>query len=151
MGGMFTFSLAKQAYYSGSSLQWLEGGRNARAAEAESLEAIRLFRAGGPASRALADELLAHVYLGNSRLTLGEVDGTLEALRPVLDLPPEQRNAWQAKRMRHIAARLAEGTLGRSRLAGTARDEITAFTGTAGRRRPAGPAGNRASLLPRGG
>jgi hypothetical protein len=112
-------------------LQWLEGSRSARAAEAESLEAIRLFRAAGP-SRALADELLAHVYLGNSRLTLGEVDGTMEALRPVLDLPPEQRSAWHAKRMQQIAARLARGTLGRSRLAVTARDEITAFTGAAG-------------------
>lgn len=127
--GLFTFTEAKQTYYSGSSLQWLPGDKNAKAAEAESVRAIQMFRA--PENRALADELLAHVYLGNSRLTLGEVDGSMEALRPVLDLPVSERNSWQRKRMRQIASRLRSGYFSDSALAISARDEISAFVAPA--------------------
>ena len=88
-----------------------------------------MFRA--PENRALADELLAHVYLGNSRLTLGEVDGSMEALRPVLDLPVSERNSWQRKRMRQIASRLRSGYFSDSALAISARDEISAFVAPA--------------------
>jgi hypothetical protein len=71
--------------------------------------------------------LLAHVYLGNSRLTLGEIDGSLEALRPVLDLPSQERSAWHRKRMRQIAQRLERDKISGSRLAISAREEISAF------------------------
>lgn len=124
--GLFTFTEAKQTYYSGSSLQWLPGVKNARAAEAESARAIQMFRAD-PESHALGDELLAHVYLGNARLTMGEVDGSLEALRPVLDLPAAERNSWQRKRMVQIASRLSAGDLSDSALAIAAREEISSF------------------------
>ena len=59
--GLFTFSEAKQIYYSGSSLQWLPGDKNAKAAEAESMRAIRMFQEADPENRS-GDELLAHVY-----------------------------------------------------------------------------------------
>jgi tetratricopeptide (TPR) repeat protein len=130
--GIFTFTEAKQAYYSGSSLQWLPDPGNARAAESESMQAIRMFRQSGQENRALADELLAHVYLGNSRLTLGEIDGSLEALRPVLDLPLQSRSAWHRKRMRQIAQRLDNGRISSSRLAISAREEISAFVECSG-------------------
>lgn len=125
--GVFTFSEAKQRYYSGSSLQWLPGPRNAMAAEKESAEAIAMFRASNPASRGLSDELLAHVYLGNARLTLGAVDGTMSALRPVLTLPAEERSAWHRKRVRQIGERLSRGRIAGSRLAIAAREEIADF------------------------
>lgn len=127
--GVFTFSEAKQRYYCGSSLQWLPGVRNARAAAEESAEAIRMFRASNPASRGLSDELLSHVYLGNARLTLGQVDGTMSALRPVLSLPTEERSAWHRKRVQQIGERLSRGRVSGSRLAIEAREEIAAFTG----------------------
>jgi tetratricopeptide (TPR) repeat protein len=125
--GLFTFSEAKQTYYSGSSLQWLSGDKNATAAEAESMRAIQMFQQASPENRSLADELLAHVYLGNSRLTLGEIEGSMEALRPVLDLPVLERNSWQRKRMHQIASRLEKANFSDSRLAISARDEISAF------------------------
>jgi tetratricopeptide (TPR) repeat protein len=125
--GLFTFSEAKQTYYSGSSLQWLSGEKNAAAAEAESVRAIRMFQQADPENRSLADELLAHVYLGNSRLTLGEIEGSMEALRPVLDLPVPERNSWQRKRMRQIATRLEKASFSDSRLAISSRDEISSF------------------------
>jgi hypothetical protein len=127
IGGLFTFSEAKQTYYSGSSLQWLPGTANATAAQAESARAIQMFRSAAPEERSPGDVLLAHIYLGNSRLTLGEIEGTMEALRPVLDLPVQSRSSWQRKRMRQIAARLENSKLSDSMLAITARDEISSF------------------------
>lgn len=125
--GLFYFSEAKQAYYSGSSLQWLPGERNAASAQQESERAIQMFRAEDPESRSLADELLAHVYVANSRLTLGEIEGSLEALRPVLGLPPDDRNSWHVMRMRQIASRLADRRFAGSRIAVTAMGEVSAF------------------------
>ena len=125
--GLFTFSEAKQTYYSGSSLQWLPGSKNAKAAETESMRAIRMFRESSPGNHS-GDELLAHVYLGNSRLTLGEVEGSIEALRPVLDLPVPERNAWERKRMREIASRLSNASFSDSRFSISAREEISSFT-----------------------
>ena len=129
LDGLFSFSEAKQTYYSGSSLQWLPGDRNAKAAEAESARAIHMFQEASPDDPS-GDELLAHIYLGNSRLTLGEIEGSMDALRPVLDLPSAERNAWQRKRMQQLALRLKSGSLSDSRLAITARDEISAFIET---------------------
>lgn len=126
VSGLFTFSEAKQTYYSGSSLQWLSGEKNAKAAEAESMRAIRMFQEADPENSS-GDELLAHVYLGNSRLTLGEIEGSMEALRPVLDLPVSERNAWQRKRMCQVASRLEMASFSDSRLAISARDEISSF------------------------
>jgi tetratricopeptide (TPR) repeat protein len=127
MDGLFAFSESKQIYYSGSSLQWLPGASNAKAAEAESERAIQMFQETGTGTNPSGDELLAHIYLGNSRLTLGEIEGSMEALRPVLDLPLPERNAWQRKRMKQVAVRLERGNFSDSRLAADARDEISAF------------------------
>jgi transcriptional regulator with XRE-family HTH domain/tetratricopeptide (TPR) repeat protein len=125
--GLFSFSETKQTYYSGSSLQWLPGASNAKAAEAESERAIKMFQEAGSEAPSSGDELLAHIYLGNSRLTLGEIEGSMQALRPVLDLPLSERNSWQGKRMRQVALRLERGSFSDSRLAADARDEISAF------------------------
>jgi transcriptional regulator with XRE-family HTH domain len=128
--GLFTFSEAKQVYYTGSSLQWLPGGKNATSAEAESMRAIEMFKTASPENRSPGDILLAHIYLGNSRLTLGEIEGSIEALRPVLDLPLSSRSSWQRKRMRQIASRLERGNFSDSRLAIAARSEISSFIET---------------------
>jgi transcriptional regulator with XRE-family HTH domain/tetratricopeptide (TPR) repeat protein len=125
--GLFSFSETKQTYYSGSSLQWLPGTTNAKAAELESARAITMFQETAPSTRPSGDELLAHIYLGNSRLTLGEIEGSIDALRPVLDLPLPERNAWQRKRMQQVALRLKTGNFADSKLASEARDEISAF------------------------
>jgi tetratricopeptide (TPR) repeat protein/transcriptional regulator with XRE-family HTH domain len=125
--GLFSFSETKQTYYSGSSLQWLPGTGNAKAAEMESARAITMFQEAAPSANPSGDELLAHIYLGNSRLTLGEIEGSMEALRPVLDLPLPERNAWQRKRMQQVALRLETGNFSDSKLASEARDEISAF------------------------
>jgi tetratricopeptide (TPR) repeat protein len=130
MDGLYSFSETKQTYYSGSSLQWLPGVGNAKTAEAESERAIKMFQEAGSEANPSGDELLAHIYLGNSRLTLGEIEGSMQALRPVLDLPLPERNAWERKRMQQVALRLERGNFSNSKLATHARDEISAFIET---------------------
>lgn len=125
--GLFIFSEAKQTYYTGSSLQWLPGEKNAKSAQAESARAIQMFESTTPEVKSPGDVLLARIYLGNSRLTLGEIEGSMDALRPVLDLPLSSRSSWQKKRMRQIVAKLDKASFSGSRLAISARDEISSF------------------------
>jgi transcriptional regulator with XRE-family HTH domain/tetratricopeptide (TPR) repeat protein len=125
--GLFIFSEAKQTYYTGSSLQWLPGEKNAKSAQTESARAIQMFESAGSESRSPGDVLLARIYLGNSRLTLGEIEGSMDALRPVLDLPLSSRSSWQKKRMRQIVTKLDKANFSDSLLAISARDEISSF------------------------
>ncbi len=126
-GGIFAFTEAKHAYYSGSALIWLPQPEEARVAEDQSARAIELFEAGPPEERTLADEALAHVYLGTARVTLGDLDGVLEAIRPALDIPPGRRISWQRKRLARLYAMLDEHRFQRSPLATALKEEISAF------------------------
>ena len=134
-GGIFTFTEAKHAYYSGSALIWLPGLEEARVAEEQSRRAIELFAAGPPEQRNLADEALAHVYLGTARVTLGDLDGVIDAIRPVLDIPPEQRISWQRKRLARLGDMLHGHRFQRSCVATALQEEISAFS------EPVSPAG----------
>lgn len=127
-GGIFTFPEAKHSYYSGSSLIWLPQPPEAKLAEQQSERAIELFSSGPENERNLADEALAHIYLATSRVTLGDLDGVLDALRPVLNIPPEDRISWQRKRLDRLAKMLDAPRFRRSTVAGPIREEITAFS-----------------------
>jgi transcriptional regulator with XRE-family HTH domain len=118
LGGLFGFSQAKQSYYAGSSLIWLQGGHDAERAEREATTAIELWQAGPEAERSLDDERLAHIYLATARVQLDDVEGAAEAIQPVLSLPVEEQISWIVKR----ADRLA-GMLGAPRYAGNATAE----------------------------
>jgi tetratricopeptide (TPR) repeat protein len=101
--GLFAFSTAKEAYYAGSSLIWLQGGRDARRAAAAAEDAIRLWQQGPPDERSIDDEHLAHIYAATAYVQLGELEAAAAHLRPVLDLPPEQHISWITKRMTRVA------------------------------------------------
>lgn len=121
LSGLFGFSRAKQSYYAGSSLIWLEGGHDAERAAREALEAISLWRSGPPEDRSLDDERLAYIYLATARVQLDDVEGAADALIPVLSLPVEAQISWIVKRMDRVA-----GMLGAPRYAGnqTASDTV---------------------------
>ncbi|HYR61596.1 MAG TPA: hypothetical protein VET24_03040 [Actinomycetota bacterium] len=127
-GGIFAFTEAKHAYYSGSALVWLPGPEEAKVAEKQSDRAIGLFAGGPPEERNLADEALAHVYLGTARVTLGDLDGALKAIRPVLDIPPERRISWQRKRLARLGAMLEGHRFHGSGLATALKEEISTFS-----------------------
>lgn len=128
LGGLFGFSQAKQSYYAGSSLIWLQGGHDAERAAREATAAIELWQAGPEAERSLDDERLAHIYLATARVQLDDIEGAADAIRPVLSLPVEEQISWIVKR----ADRLA-GMLGAPRYAGnrTAAETVAAINALA--------------------
>jgi hypothetical protein len=103
LGGLFTFSAAKQSYYSASSLIWLPKPADARRARQQADEAMGLWAASDAADRSLDDEALAHVYAATASVQLRDVDAAAEYLAPILDLPKDRRISWIRKRMLRVA------------------------------------------------
>ncbi|MFF8840494.1 helix-turn-helix domain-containing protein [Streptomyces sp. NPDC015130] len=107
LDGLFGFSRAKQCYYAGSSLIWLQGGHDAERAEREATTAIELWRTGPAEQRSLDDERLAHIYLATARVQLDDVEGAADAIRPILSLPEEEQISWIVKRAERLAGMLS--------------------------------------------
>jgi hypothetical protein len=127
LGGLFSFSEAKQHYYSSSSLIWLDEPDNARRAAQEASKAIGMWSEAPMSERSLDDEALAHIYKATALVKLDEVDGAIAALRPIFDLPPERRISWIGKRMRRIGDMLDTPRYAKSPVAVGLRDEIFAY------------------------
>ena len=126
VNGLFTFSYAKQLYYAGSSLMWLRDAPALRRAVRDSEEAITLWEHEGEQFRSLDDEALAHVYIATARLKLGEIEGAMEVVRPILTLPPERQISWIRRRIAELAVHLKDERFANSRAAACARDELEA-------------------------
>jgi transcriptional regulator with XRE-family HTH domain len=105
--GLFGFTSAKLAYYSGSTLIWLDKPADAAMAETESIRAIEAWAATPERFRPAGDQSLAHVYLATARLQRHQIEGAAEALAPILDLPDDRKLSWIAKRLDRIAGILA--------------------------------------------
>lgn len=127
LGGLFSFSEAKQHYYAGSSLIWLDERENAQRAAYEASTAINIWSKAPMSERSLDDEALAHIYWATALIKLSEVDGAVSVLRPIFDLPPERRISWIAKRMRRISGMLDTRLYHKSQSAADLRDEILAY------------------------
>jgi hypothetical protein len=93
MGGIATFSPARQVYYAAEALSWLPS--EAEAAEDYSARAVAAYADESAPEWAFGDAAGSRSALAIARVYRGEVDGAREALAPVLDLP-------QAKRIRGI-------------------------------------------------
>ncbi|MFI2471510.1 helix-turn-helix domain-containing protein [Streptomyces globisporus] len=128
LGGLFGFSQAKQAYYAGSSLIWLQGGHDAERAAREAAAAIALWQAGPDEERSLDDERLAHIYLATARVQLDDVEGAADAIRPVLSLPVEEQISWIVKRADRLAGMLAAPRYAGNRTAAETVDSIHGLT-----------------------
>ncbi|NJC63156.1 hypothetical protein HC028_01305 [Planosporangium flavigriseum] len=127
MGGIYEFSEAKQRYYAGSSLIWLDGGPDAQRAAQEAAQAIAMWEHEPPESRSLDDEALAHVYQATAHLQLRQFDVATAAIRPILDLPPERQISWIRKRLGRFAGMLRQEPYDKSREAVDLYDEIQSF------------------------
>lgn len=91
LGSICTFSRATQLYYAADSLAW---GTAVDASEAERLAAgaIDALSAAPVAERGgYGNEQGAQCDLAVARLLGGELDGAIEAVEPVLELPRERR------------------------------------------------------------
>jgi transcriptional regulator with XRE-family HTH domain len=127
MGGLFTFSEAKQAYYSGSSLIWLPDPKDARQARDEADNAIALWRTSAADERSLDDEALAHVYAATASVQLHDLEAAVGYLEPILGLPEEQRISWIRKRMARVAQMLAAPPYNTDPLADELRERIIEY------------------------
>jgi len=125
--GLFGFSLAKQAYYSGSSLMWLPDNHALLIAANSAETAIDLWQRESLDHRSLDDEALAHVYLATARLRLGEIAGAMEAVRPVINLPEDRQISWIRKRINNLASILKVDKYHNSKAAAAARDELKTY------------------------
>jgi hypothetical protein len=76
---------------------------------------------------AFGDEAGAHTNLALARLHSGDLDGAADAVRPVLDLGPSQRNRGIVVSARRVQAALSQGPVGDAVLARELREEIAMF------------------------
>jgi hypothetical protein len=106
---------------------WLHDATALQRAERDSEEAIALWRYEDEQFRSLDDEALAHVYLATARLKLGEIEGAMHAVRPIIELPPERQISWIRRRVSELAELLDTPRFAKSRIAAEAHDEIRSY------------------------
>jgi hypothetical protein len=66
------------------------------------------------------------VYLGTARLQMADLDGAVEAIRPIVDLPAERRISWIVRCLRRFADLLRSDVFKASPLARDTAEEIYA-------------------------
>ena len=113
-GGLLTFPVPKQHYYAGSTHALLG---EAQPAQQNALLAISLYETGPIEQRSYGDEALARVNVTTARLVLDDLHGAREALRPVLELPPERRIEQLAVSLVRVRATLALPRYARAQIA----------------------------------
>ena len=113
-GGLLTFPISKQHYYAGSAYALLG---EPELAQQNALLAIGMYEVGPLEQRSYGDEALARLDVTTARLALGDLDGARDALRPVLDLPPERRIEQLAVGLSRVRTVLAVPQYARVQLA----------------------------------
>jgi hypothetical protein len=90
LGGICTFGRTRQLYYAADTLAWLPA--HAAPAEDYSAQAVTAYQDTTGSEWAFGDQAGSHADLAIARVALGELDGAVEAIDAVLELPVEQRN-----------------------------------------------------------
>lgn len=98
IGGLFTFTPAKQVYYQGFSLMWADDKKtlckSIKASEA-ALDAWKVQRSPG-------DEMLTTIYLAMANARVGDLDASVAAVAPVLNQPISAHFSWVRKRLKQL-------------------------------------------------
>ncbi|MER6832257.1 hypothetical protein ABT352_40160 [Streptosporangium sp. NPDC000563] len=89
LGGIMTFPLPRQLYYIADTYVWLPGQESE--ADRVAGEAITAYNQASPEERSFGDEAGASADQALARVNMGDLEGAAEALRPVLEMPTEQR------------------------------------------------------------
>jgi hypothetical protein len=135
LGGLFTYSRAKQLYYSVEAEALLGHGSAQLAAQAE--EAVDAFADPNAPDWAFGDLAGAQCDLALVRLYSSDADGAATAIRPVLNLPASHRNNGIIVSASRVRSALDTGPVRTAAVARDLRAEIEAFPGA----RPALPRG----------
>lgn len=126
LGGICTFSRARQLYYSADALAWLPS--ESASAQEYAGQAITAYEDTSAPEWAFGDAAGSRCDLAVARIAAGEVEGARDAIAPVLETPPEQRIRGIISSVQHVHAALR-----RPELAETGKDlqeEIEIFTKT---------------------
>lgn len=126
LGGLLTFPDEKQLYYTveahvllGESTPWIEE---------RATTAVDAFSNVEAPYWAFGDQAGSHCNLALVRLHGGDLDGVSEAVRPVLSLPPAQRNRGIVVSAQRVQHALMRGPASTSHLAKDLREEIGSYS-----------------------
>lgn len=89
LGGLCTFTRARQLYYAADALAWAES--EADHTERLATEALGAYAVAPAEDRAFSDEAGTRCALALARVQRGQIDGAAEAIASVLELPPAKR------------------------------------------------------------
>ena len=89
MGGIATFSRHRQLYFAADALVWLSD--ESATAEDYAGRAVDAYSDPADPHWAFGDAAGSHAALAIARIGRAQIDGAVDALAPVLDLPAEQR------------------------------------------------------------
>ncbi|MFE5117829.1 hypothetical protein [Streptomyces sp. NPDC056669] len=126
LGGNFLFPQVKQAYYEVEACVLLGDGNAHLVARAE--EAVHGFSDPNDPYWAFGDLAGTQSDLALARLSTGDLDGAVEAVQPVLDLPPNQRNAGIIGSVQRVRSSLMRGMVRDAAAARELRAEIEVFS-----------------------
>lgn len=125
LGGLLTFTRPRQLYYAADAMVWLPGEEER--AEHDAVQAVAAYENAEEAERSFSDEAGSHADLALARASRRELEGAREALRPVLDLPPERRIGGIIASAMRVHAALRGPGYGGLPAAREAQEEIEAF------------------------
>ncbi|GAA3225358.1 hypothetical protein [Actinocorallia longicatena] len=123
-GGICSFLPARQTYYAARTLASLPG--ESANAERYALEAIEMYTDQNQAGWDFSCQADSFLSLALAQARSGEIEGAAASLRPVLDLPPEQRISELNTTMNLVHGALNQRTPHRQAL--EIQEEIELFT-----------------------
>ncbi len=127
-GGMLTFPVAKQSFYTATARLWLGGQDSYLAAERDAAHAVELYEADPPEQRRLGELCLARLDLAAARLGHDDLDGAVEQLQCVLTTAAQRRTDSVVRRLNQVSRALQRPRYQTSALALDLHDQIHSFT-----------------------
>jgi hypothetical protein len=128
LGGICSFNRSRALYYAADALAWLPD--QAEEAGEYAGQAVLAYSDSASPEWAFGDQAGSHADLAISRLALGELDGAVEAIAPVLQLESKRRINGIVHSVERVQAALAHSGLATDERAGDLVDEIESFTRT---------------------
>ncbi|WP_371580567.1 hypothetical protein [Streptomyces sp. NBC_01314] len=125
LGGLLTFRPEKQLYYVVESHVLLGHGDARTANQAE--QTVEIFSNPEAPHWAFGDQAGAHCNLTLTRLHANDLDGAAAAIRPVLDLPPRQRNRGIVVSAQRVQVALSRESVRTAVVARDLREEIALY------------------------
>jgi tetratricopeptide (TPR) repeat protein len=128
IGGLCTFTRARQTYYAADAFSWLPD--EAATAAGHAARAVDAYQDSTAPEWGFGDQAGSHAGLAIARLRLGDLDGARAAIDPVLDLPPERRVNGIVACVRRVHDAVRGSDHAQDPAAAELREEIDAFSRT---------------------